>query len=316
MLRWASAASLGGDSLLTARRRSKKPPRKPSGKRGQSAPRSRVPEAEEVNERDILETHEQLEERLASDEREVARWAPQFVDAVLPKVLANRRGDDALHIRLQKRESRHIAQAVRQFADPFFERLFADANDASREFVRRIKQSDALRDLIGNNQLSLEQLGLLLQTLTLQYVMGREFESSLSQKPAGKFSTLSIPALKKRRETLRAAAQYLFDDSHSGVFAGGLRDRELAFQLAELVFRYSLALEYKQQLSRRLSGQPRKRGRPKTPFGRFAEIAYQILAPLPDRKRLDLIVPFSGEFFGKTTNLRQLRDLLTRAGVR
>jgi hypothetical protein len=205
---------------------------------------------------------------------------------------------------------------VRQFTDPFFEFLFADANRVSREFVRRIEQSDALRDLIGNDKLSLEQIGGLLQALTLQYGMGPAFEDSQSEKPAEKFSTLPIRELKKRKETLHAAAQYLLDDNHSGSFAEGLRDKEFASQLAELVFRYSLVLECKQQLQRRLSGQRQKRGRRQTPFGKFARIAHQILEPLSDPKRLDLIITFGSEFFGEETNRRKLSERLTHAGVR
>ena len=316
MFRWASAASLGGDSLLTARRRSKSPRRKSPGKRDQSVRRSRIPKAEETDERDVLETTKQLEERLASAERDVEHWAPIFVDAVLPRVLANRGGGDAPHIRLRKRESRDIAQAVRQFADPFFEFLFADANCASREFVRRIEQSDALLDLIGNDKLSLEQLGGLLQALTLQYGMGLAFEDSPSEKPAEKFSTLPIRELKERKEALHAAAQYLLDDNHSGSFAGGLRDKELASQLAELVFRYSLVLECKRQLQQKLSGKPRTSGRPVDPFGRFLRIAHQILEPLSDPTRLDLIITFGSEFFGEKMTRRKLSERLTHAGVR
>jgi hypothetical protein len=235
-----------------------------------------------------------------------------MVAAVLGHVTANR----DLHLRLQKKESHHIAQAVRQFAGPFFEFFFSDANSESREFARRVEHSNALGDLIDYDELSLAQLGGLFEALTLEYIMASEFAASPSAKLTGMYSTLPTRELESRVKTLRAAARHLIDDGHSGEFAVFLRDKKLASQLVQLVFNYSLVLKLTEQMQQKLSGQPRKRGRPQTPFGRFAGIAYQILEPLPDRMRLDLIAPFSGEFFGKKTNTRQLRDLVTQAGVR
>ena len=297
---------------MTARRRSKKPRRKPPGKRDQSVPRSQIPEAEETDERGVLETPKQLEAMLALGEREVARMAPGMVDALLSQIPAN---DDALHIRLRKRESHDIAQAVGQFARIYFECLFANAKSKSREFDRKIKQSDALRDLVGNDQLSLKQIEILLETLTHQYIMGPALEVFVSAKVTEMFSTLTTTGLEERTKTLRAAARDLIDDSHSGLFAAALRDKELVSQLVVLVLRYSLVLNFKQQLQQKLIGKQRPPGRRQTPFGRFAGIAYQILEPLPDRTRLDLIAPFKGEFFGKKTIRKKLYDSLRQAGV-
>jgi hypothetical protein len=301
---------------LTARRSSKKSRRKSPAKRDQSAPRSRIPEAEEKDEWDVLETTKQLEERLALADRITTDLASRYVDALMGRDPVWRHGDDAPHIQLRKREPDDIALAVHQFARSSFEGLFADANSKSSEFGRRIKKSDALRDLIGCDQLSLEQIGKLLEALTYEYMMGLEIGFSPREKSTEQYSTLLIPELEKRTETFRAAAQYLLDDSHSGGFAGSLRDKKLASQLPQLVFNYSFVLKIKKQMQQELFGQPRKRGRPQTPFGRFAGTAYQILDPLPDRKRRDLILTFDHEFFGGKTNPRKLLNLLTKAGVR
>jgi hypothetical protein len=301
---------------LTARRSSKKPRRKSPAKRDQSAPRSRSPDAKETDERDVLETPEQLEEKLAPAEHEVARLAQSIVNSNLGLTAAKREGDDAHHIRLQQREFDDVAQAVCQFADPYFGHFCADADGANRKFARKIKQSDGLRDLIGCDQLSLEQLAELFEALTFEYIKGPATEGSPFANLAGKFSTLPVSELESRKETLRAAAQYLLDDSHSGALAALLRDKELASELAELVIRYTWVVECERQLQRQLSVPPRRRGHPQSPFGKFAWIAYQILDPLPDRKRLDLIVPFGDEFFGEGTTLRKLRDRLTQARAR
>ena len=148
---------------MTARRRRKKPRRKPPGKRDQSVPRSQISEAEETDERDVLETPKQLEERLASVDREATRMASRIVDTALGQTAAKKGGDDTLHIRLRKRKPPDIARAMRQFADPFFEHLFSDAKSASCEFARKIEQSDAIRDLIGCDQLSLRRVEILMR---------------------------------------------------------------------------------------------------------------------------------------------------------